>query len=133
MYQRAKSIPPAIPYCGLLSKDLFAVQENNRSDVVESPSGGGNHVNVDKLRLIWDKLESFVKLQYTTEYDLFFVFEKRPKKKKLRYSRCVPNSAVQAFLLRLGDKQTGGFLFLDPASYKSVSLALEKKSTGVVE
>ncbi len=108
---RAKALPPAIPYCGLLSKDLFAVQENNRSDVVESPSGGASHVNVDKFRLLWDKMEPFVRLQQGPDYA------------KLS---AVP--AVQGFLLRLGDKAAGGYPFLDPASYKSVSLALEKKA-----
>ncbi len=107
---KARNMPPAIPYCGLLSKDLFAVQENNRSDVVESPAGGGSHVNVDKLRLIWDKLESFVRLQYTSEY-----------------SRCLPILPVQCFILRLGEK-TNGFAFLDPSAYKAASLALEKRA-----
>jgi hypothetical protein len=109
--QRAKALPPAIPYCGLLSKDLFAVQENNRSDVVESPAGGASHVNVDKLRLLWDKMEPFVRLQQGPDY--------------VRLARL---PAVQCFLLRLGDRAVGGYPFLDPITYKTVSLALEKKA-----
>ena len=113
---RAKALPPAIPYCGLLSKDLFAVQENNRSDVVESPAGGGSHVNVDKLRLLWDKMEPFVRLQHGPDY-----------------ARLTRLPAVQCFLLRLGDRSLGGYPFLDPATYKAVSLALEKKAVIAAE
>lgn len=106
--QRTIAAPPAIPYCGLLSRDLFVVEENNRSNFVASPNGGADHVNVDKLRLLWDKMEGFTKLQQSAEY--FKVEE---------------NKAVQNFILCLGTEN--GLLFLDPSTYKKVSLSLEKK------
>jgi hypothetical protein len=109
--QRARTIPPAIPYCGMLSKDLFAVEENNRSDQVSSPSGGADHVNVDKLRLLWEKMEAFLHLQ-----------------KAASYSKLEANPQVQAFLVKLG--KPGGFPLLEPGTYKSVSLSLEKRGGG---
>lgn len=103
---------PSIPYCGLLSKDLFAIGENNGKDKVESPLGGAEHVNVDRFRLLWEKMEPFLNLQGDADY-----------------KGVEPNDSLQSFLLNLG-KPPIGLALMDPASYKAASNALEpKKST----
>ncbi len=63
---------------------------------------------MDKFRLLWEKMEPFLRLRATSEYRIARV------------------DRLQSFFLNLG-KPNAGTLLLEPSAYKAVSSVLEQK------
>jgi len=116
--ERASHTPPAVPCCGLLAKDLWAVEQNNGADILrdgveDKREEGAGLVNVDKLRMLWERMEALCALQREAFY------------------RVPAHPRLQLFLLSLG--RPHGMPLAAASSYRSLSLALEPRKKAVPE